>query len=200
MIEAERKEYEANPTVAGKINAYVDALLKPERSKEEKIAIKVLLTAYKEMDNYSFKQRVDDIRLRQLRRQVRRLREKAKTSGNEDDKQQYRLAVMEESQIELDVYRERVRMYPTDLRLKFYLGRALFRARLYDEAIPQLQEATSDPRSRVRAQLMIGRAFFREGIVCPGRGCTQRGARTIRSERRRYQQRDAVLGRAGVRG
>jgi hypothetical protein len=163
LISAARSEYEANPTVAGKIGAYVDTLLKPERRKEELEAIAVLKQAYEESSNYSFKLKADDIRLRQLHRQTRRWQDKAGKTRSEDDKQQARLARTEEQQIELDVFRERVAKYPTDLRLKFFLGRALFNLQQYDEAIPLLQEAQGDPRSRVRCQLMIGRAFFDQG-------------------------------------
>lgn len=163
LIAAERQEYEANPAVIGKINAYVDALLKPERKNEELEAIAVLTKAYEELGNYSFKLRADDVRMRQLRRQARRWKEKAEVSGSDDDKQQYRLALMEERQTELDIYRERVEKYPTALRLKYFLGKALFRSQEYDEAIPLLQEAQGDPHSRVNCQLMIGRAFFEKG-------------------------------------
>ena len=160
LIESERQEYEANPTVAGKINAYVTALLKPERKREEMIAIEVLTKAYQELSNYSFKERADDIRLRQLRRTVRHWQDRAEKTGSEDDRQQFRLAALEQQQTRLDIFRERVQKYPTNLKLKFHLGRALFHSKEYDEAIPLLQEATGDPGSRVRAQLMIGRAFF----------------------------------------
>jgi tetratricopeptide (TPR) repeat protein len=67
---------------------------------------------------------------------------------------------MEESQTQLEVYRERVAKYPTDLRLKFLLGRVLFQAREFDEAIPILQAAQDDPRSRYQCRLMMGRAFL----------------------------------------
>ncbi len=36
----------------------------------------------------------------------------------------------------------------------------MFNAQLFDEAIPLLQEATGDPRSRVQCRVLIGRAFF----------------------------------------
>ncbi|MFQ5806068.1 MAG: tetratricopeptide repeat protein, partial [Phycisphaerae bacterium] len=160
LIVAERAEYEANPTMPGKIHGYVDALLKPERRKEELIAIDVLTTAYEDSSNYSFKQRADDVRLKQLRRQSRHWKERAQKTGREEDRQQFRLAEMEERQTEVEIYRERVQKYPTDLRLKFFLGRTLFRSQQHDEAIPLLQEAQGDPRSRVQCQLMIGRAFF----------------------------------------
>lgn len=160
LISAARKEYEEYPAVTGKINAYVDALLKPERKKEELEAIAVLMKANEELSNYSFKQRADDVRIRQLRRQTRRWRQKAEAAGGDEEKQQFRLAQLEEREVELDIYRERVAKYATDLRLKFHLGRALFNAQLFDEAIPLLQEATGDPRSRVQCRVLIGRAFF----------------------------------------
>lgn len=163
LIAAARAEYEAEPTVPGKINAYVHALLKPERKKEELLAIEVLMKAHQELVNYSFKSAADDIRLRQLRRQTRHWHQRAQETGADDDKQQHRLAVMEESQAELDIFRERVDKYPTDLRLKYQLGKALVAVGEYDEAIPLLQEAQSDPRSRQRCRLMIGRSFFEKG-------------------------------------
>ena len=163
LVAATRKEYEAAPLVPAKIFAYVDALLKAERSAQEDEAIAVLSKANEETHNYSFKLRADDIRLAQLRRRTARLVAKARKTRSEDDKQQARLAALEHRQNELDIIRERVQKYPTDLRLKYRLGDALFRAGLHDEAIPVLQLAQQDPRSRVRCQLLLGQAFVEKG-------------------------------------
>lgn len=160
LLTAARNEVRANPRQAGKINALVNILLKPERRKEENEAIKLLRAAFKDSDNYSFKSRADDIRLRQLLRQTRALRKRFEESGSDEDKQQYRLAQMEERQAQLTVFRERAKKYSTDLKVKYKLGAALFQNGEYDEAIPVLQAAQNDPRSRGPAQLMIGRAFF----------------------------------------
>lgn len=160
LIAAEREEYEKNPTVPGKIHAYVEALLKPERRKEELLAIDVLTKAFQQSSNYSFKQKADDVRLKQLARQSRRWKEKAQLSGKDGDKQQHRLAAMEERQTRLEIYRERVGKYPTDLRLKYRLGDALFRDEQYDQAIPVLQEAQDEPRYRVKSRILLGRSFF----------------------------------------
>ncbi len=160
LIAAAKKEWEAAPTVAAKLNAYIDALLKADRDVEDQTAIEVLLNVYGTAKNYSLKAKADDIRLRVLKRTVDALIERARTSGSADDKQQARLAQSEMREESLKIFRERVEQYPTDLRLKYLLGRALFESGEFDEAIPVLQIAQQDPRTRVRCQLMLGRSFF----------------------------------------
>jgi len=160
LIAAARQDCEANPTVAAKINALVEALLKSNAGVHQDEAIRVLTEAYDRLSNYSFKSRADDIRLRRLTSAARAIVGKAKESGTPEDRQQARLATMELRQVTIDVYRERVAEYPTDLRLKFKLGAALFDVGEYDEAIPLLQAAQADPRSRAHCQLLIGRSFF----------------------------------------
>ncbi|MGD8450473.1 MAG: hypothetical protein PVJ57_01525 [Phycisphaerae bacterium] len=160
VVAAARKAWEAEPTVPKVINALVDALLRREVAKEENEAVVVLMKAYEQSNDYSYKVRADDVRLRQLARQTRRVLAQARESGAAEDAQQARLARLEELQTEMEVYRERVDKYPTDLRLKYRLGRTLFAAKEYDEAIPVLQIAQGDPRSRRQCQLLIGRAFY----------------------------------------
>ena len=160
VIAGARKEYEAAPEAAPKVHALADALLKTERSKEEGEAIAVLMRAYESSRNYSFKLRADDVRLRQLHRRTGKLVARARTTKTEEDKQQARLAAMEQGEITLEIFRERVEKYPTDLRLKYKLGTALFEAGQYDDAIPMLQVAQQEPRSRVHCQLLLGRSFF----------------------------------------
>jgi len=164
LLAAVRRDYEQNPTTPAKINAYVEVLTKRERKEEEDEAIRVLNAAWQATRNYSFRVRADDLRLRQLRRQVSALREQARASGSEEDRQQLRLAEMELNQTELKVFRDRVEKYPTDLRAKYRLGEALFKAGNYDEAIPVLQAGQADPRSRSKAQLLIGRSFLEKGV------------------------------------
>ncbi len=160
LIDAARKEWEASPEAPATITAYVEALLKDESKAREDQAVEILLQVSKSTDNYNLKLRADDIRLRRMAREARKLLARAKETKSSDDKQQYRLAAMELRQVTLDTFRERVSQYPTDLRLKYKLGTALFESGLYDEAIPMLQAATNDPRSRNRCQMLIGRAFM----------------------------------------
>jgi len=163
LVAAARKNYEEDPTDPRRVNALVQVLTRPETKPLEDEAIAVLMKAYTESRNYHFKQRADDIRLRQLRRQTRELAEQARASRSPEDEQQLRLAQMEELQTQLEIYRERVANYPTDLRLKYHFGKVLFNAGQFDEAIPVLQAAQDDPRSRADCQLMMGRAFLEKG-------------------------------------
>ena len=64
---------------------------------------------------------------------------------------------------ELDEYKERCANYPTDLGLKFELGRRQFLSGQYDEAIASLQTAQRDPRRGLRARSLIGQAFVKKG-------------------------------------
>lgn len=160
LVAAARQKLEKNPDAPKEISALVEVLLRRESKPEEDEAISVLMKAFERTGNYNLELRADDIRLRQLNRQVRELAEQARQSGSENDQQQLRLAKMEQRQTELEVYRERVQKYPTDLRLKYRLGTILFEAGEFDEAIPVLQSAQADPRSRFRTRLLIGRAFF----------------------------------------
>lgn len=163
IIESARATWEAEPESAGKLKAYIDVLTKPERKDLEDRAVNVLMECFKASQNYSHKFQADEIRLKQLTRGARKLALQARESNSEDDRQQARLAAMEQRQFALEVFRERVAKYPTDLRLKYRYGRALFEAGQYDESIPVLQEAVGDPRNRAKCQLMIGRAFFEKG-------------------------------------
>jgi hypothetical protein len=160
IIAVARRAYEAEPTVPAKINALVELLLRRDEPEEEQQAIAVLLKAAEDTGNYSFKVRADDVRLKQLQRQARRAAEVARATGADDDRQVARQAIAEQLRAELDIFRERVANYPTDLRMKFRLGRALFSARQYHEAIPQLQAAQADPRTRDHVALLIGRCFL----------------------------------------
>ncbi|MCJ7544784.1 MAG: tetratricopeptide repeat protein [Phycisphaerae bacterium] len=66
-------------------------------------------------------------------------------------------------EFELEEYGERVVNYPTDLGLKFELGRRQLLAGRYDDAIGSLQQAQRDPHRAVRAVGMLAQAFAKKG-------------------------------------
>jgi tetratricopeptide (TPR) repeat protein len=156
QIRKARHEYLESPKVPGKINAVVDALLKLENEAYENEAIDILAKAHRDSGAYQFKMRVGDIRIRQMSRRFRALRDAGDTEGaNEQARRQLAF--------ELDEYTERTANYPTDLALKFELGRRQFLSGMLDEAIASLQQAQRDPRRALRARSLIGQAFTKKG-------------------------------------
>lgn len=156
QIERAREEYLKTPTVPGKINGYVDALLKMEDEAFENEAIDVLAKAHKDTSAYQFKMRIGEVRITQARRQYQKLQKTA----DADKQRQMMTKVLE---LELQEFTERSQNYPTDLSIKFELGRRQFLSGKYDEAIASFQTASRDPRRHVAAMSYLGQAFARKG-------------------------------------
>jgi len=158
QVEKARAEYLASPTVPGKINAYVDALLKFEDDQHEEQAISALTEAHSQTGAYQFKMRIGDIRIRQMAR-------KRLQAQQEGDEQAAKELARKQLAFELEEFNERVVNYPTDLSIKYELGRRQFLAGRYDDAIVTLQAAQHEPRRRLRAMALLGQAYFKQGLV-----------------------------------
>jgi len=156
QIRNARQEYLESPHVAGKVNAVVDALLKIENEAYENEAIDILTKANKDSGAYQFKLRIGDIRIRQMSRRFRQLRDAGDKAGATEQARR-QLA------FELEEYQERCANYPTDLSLRYELGRRQFLSGKYDDAISSLQAAQHDPRRALRARSLIGQAFVKKG-------------------------------------
>jgi len=155
VIDRTREEYLADPTVSGKINAFVDALLKPEEETYENEAVDVLTKAHKDTGAYQVKMRIGEIKIRQMTRRFRKLQADGDKKGAVEHMQK-QLA------FELTEYAERAENYPTDLAIKYELGRRQFLAGRYDDAIASLQQAQRDPRRHVLAMNCLGQAFAKK--------------------------------------
>lgn len=156
IVAAARAAHEADPTDRKKIMDLAELLCRREDERYEKEAISILVKAYKESNEYSYRQRAEDIRIRQLQRKAREL----DAAGDKAALDKHR---RDQLKFELDVYKSRIRHYPTDMRLRFSYGERLFKAGQFDEAIPVLQDARSDPKSRFKCSLYIGRCFYKKG-------------------------------------
>jgi tetratricopeptide (TPR) repeat protein len=60
--------------------------------------------------------------------------------------------------------KNRAERNPTDKTLRFELGQAYFNAGMHTEAIPELQQAKSNPHIRTKAMLMLGRCFEKKNM------------------------------------
>ncbi len=151
-IEKARAQYEAASDEAVNINALSDALLKVEEEGYENEAIDILKKAYADSGEYRYKVRIDDVRIRQIRRRYNKL----KTDGRKEQAVQLARELLK---FELEVYAERARNYPTDLSVKFELGRRQLTNGQIDDAIASLQQAQRDPKRRITALTLLGQAF-----------------------------------------
>lgn len=150
-------EWRDNPDVPSKLIGLINLLCRPEDPKYELEAINILDTEYAKGGDYRFKQRADNIRMKQLNRAERQARE----SG---DAEVLRKTKIKRLRFEIPVFAERADRYPTDLRIKFEYGMRLFNAQKFDDAIPMFQAARADPKSKNRCSLYIGRAFFLKNL------------------------------------
>lgn len=154
-IRRAKHEYDESPTVPGKINSYADALLKFEDDAHENQALEMLDGAYQKLGAYQFKLRQGDIRIRQYKRRVRELVEAG-------DREAAKALAREQLVFEVKEYQDRAKNYPTDMGIRYELGKRLYVGGKYDEAIGALQQAQRDPRRAVSATNLLGQAFMKK--------------------------------------
>ncbi len=163
-VEEARKRLAQNPQLPQNIFDLADALSDLETDEAENEAIELLENAYKSRDDFSFKQRAGQLRLKQLRRKIRHT--KRVLEADPDNAQAKKVleqlnAIMNKT--ELEHYRLCMQNYPTDLKAKYEYALCLERNKRYDEAIPLFQEAMKDPRRKITSMNQIGVCFFMKG-------------------------------------
>lgn len=164
LIAAMREQYDENPEDMDKLQKLVDALLRPEEVPKEKEAIKLLLKAHEQTGQYRYKVKAGDVKLKQFARALRQLSERAK-AGDEKAKAKLQEGLKKRLIFELQEFGERAKNYPTDLKLKFELGKRQYQASQFDDAIGNFQQATSEPKSRSAAHLFLARCFVQKDWI-----------------------------------
>ena len=163
-IEKRRSEYEENPEDVDLLGKLVDALLKKEEYAEEEEAIKLLHRAHDDTGQYRYKMRAGDVKMKQFNRELRDLKKNLQVApGDEYFEGRLKETLQEKQDFELGEYQERMKNYPTDLKVKYELGKRMYQAELIDEAIGLLQDAKREPKSKSSAILLLGRAFLKKG-------------------------------------
>ena len=160
-----KKEYEAEPNEPGKINKYVDALRKTESMEHENLAIEVLEEAFKRTGQFRFRKTLGEIKIAQLGRMERTMRQALQADPSDADlKKQYAQFLAEKTQEELAEYTLWAENYPTETAFRFNAAQRLFMLKRFDEAIPIFQNARQDPKYRIEASTLLGRAFMEAGF------------------------------------
>jgi len=127
-------------------------------------AIDLLEQEYRISNDFNYKKRSGEVKLRMLRRQIRQMKETL-VSGKPGEVTQESLdaKIKELLAAELEHYKQCAENYPTDMRLKYEYGLRLMRNQRYDDAIPYFQAARKDPKHKIMAMNKIGLCFFVKG-------------------------------------
>lgn len=163
IIERARAAYEANPDDVDALTKLVRALANKEQEESENEAIALLEKGYAKFKQYRFMVQVGDIRMKQFNRRLRQLRKQYEQNPTDALRQQMQNVAREQIAFEMEEYKRRVENYPTDMGLRFQLGRRQLMMKQYDEAIGSLQQAKGDPKHRAAAARYLGEAFARKG-------------------------------------
>ena len=155
LIAKAEQEFKANPDSAIALKKLTDLLCRRENDAEELRAISILVSQYKRNGEYRWKSIADDIRMKQVGREVRELVKR----GDKDALREHRIKQL---RFELGVFKERTEKYPTDHRIRFEYGVRNFLAGRFDEAIPMFQSARADPKNRAACGMYLGRCFFKK--------------------------------------
>jgi len=160
------EEFRQRPEDIPTINSLVKALLDRGRPEDEARAFKLLTKAYERFNQFQFRQKAGEIKLRQARRKLAEYRSAAEANPEDAAAQQRAAqATRKFAEMELAEYRLRVENYPTDIALKYELGRREFELGNLDEAISLFQESQHDPRSRSQSLRLLGESFLLKGWV-----------------------------------
>ena len=163
-VERARKDFAQDPNQSRNIYNLAQALSALRTDEAENEAIELLENACKSKQDFSFKQRAGQIKIKQLQRKIRKVR--AAVEAKADDagaKSKLEELSAQLNAFELEHFRLNVQNYPTDLPAKYEYAVRLMQNRQYNEAIPLFQEAQKDPRRNISAMNKIGLCFFLKG-------------------------------------
>lgn len=164
IVTRTKAAYDENQDDLALLDAYARALLDRGRKPDLMLAMSLFGKAHKASDQFRYRERAGDAKLRLMRRNLEPLRAAAEKKAEDaaaKDKYEAQLKALRET--ELEELKLRVENYPTDLPLRFQLGRALVERGEIEDAIPHLQQAEADAKNRVEVRLTLAQAFQKLG-------------------------------------
>jgi tetratricopeptide (TPR) repeat protein len=163
-VEGARKAYARDPDQPKSIFALAAALADLETDQAQDEAVQLLENAYQARDDFNFRERAGQMRIRLAKRKLREARKQLEAKpGDASAKARVEELTAALNAIELDHYKLCVDHYPTDMGAKYEYALRLMRLKKYNEAIPLFQEAQKDPRRKIPAMDKIGSCFFMKG-------------------------------------
>ena len=164
IIVRTKAAYEENPDDLPLLDAYVRALLDRGRKPDLMLAMSLYGKAHTASGQFRYRERAGDAKLKLMRRNLEPLqRAVEKNPDDAETKAKYESPLKALQDTELAELQLRVEDYPTDLPLKFRLGRALVERGEIEDAIPHLQQAEADAKHRVEVRFVLAQAFQKLG-------------------------------------
>jgi thioredoxin-like negative regulator of GroEL len=155
------EEWLRDPNEAGKLMKYVDALLRTETAEMENKAIDVLQETYEKTRQFRFRQKIGAVKLAQLSRMERSMREEyQKNTGDAELKKSLLEFQRDRAEEELKEFQLWSENYPTDGKIRFDVASRMFVLGKFSESIPVFQQVRQDPKYRTDATIVLGRAFL----------------------------------------
>ena len=114
--------------------------------------------------SYELKERIGDIRVLDLDQQIRAVKQAAE-QGDPAARTDLVDLTREKQEFEIEEFTRRVKEHPTDLDLRFRLGRLLLASGEVKAAIENFQHSAKDPRRRVDSLIGLGQAFERNQML-----------------------------------
>jgi len=164
IITRAKEAHEASPDDMPALEAYCKALVERGKPADYLKAMSLYTKAHKDSGQFRFRQRSGELKLRLAKRNLAPLKQAAEANpGDEAAVEKYNTALKSLQDQEVEELRLQVENYPTDLPLKYELGRRYFNRGEFNEAIEQFQQAQEDVKLRRSVQNMMGQALLKLG-------------------------------------
>ncbi len=164
VIARAKDDYKQRPTDLAAIQKFAKVLLERAKPEDEKLAYSVLSKGYEATSNFRLRIMAGDIKLRVGRRQVSQVRAKVRQSPD-DEALRAKLEEAEKKLLSAEIaeFTERVENMPTDLSMRYELGRRCLKAGDFESAIEHLQQAQSSKQVAQQARLGLAESFVAVG-------------------------------------
>ena len=154
-------EHQRRPDDIPTAQTLAKRLVERGRPEDEQRAYKMYAKLFEETKQFRFRQEAGRIRIRQARRSLAQYEQRAEANpGDEKARADLAAAQRKFTEMEIGEYIAAAEAYPTDLSIRFELGKRFFTLGDYDRAIGLLQESKGDARFRVASLDYLGRAFL----------------------------------------
>jgi tetratricopeptide (TPR) repeat protein len=162
-VEDARKVYARDPDQPKSIFTLAAALADLETDQGQDEAIQLLENAYQTREDFNFKERAGQMKIRRAKRKLREAKKHSEAKPGAAARTRVEELTATLNAVELDHYKLCVDHYPTDLGAKYEYALRLMRMKRYNDAIPLFQEAQKDPRRKIPAMDKIGSCFYLKG-------------------------------------